>query len=89
MSENESKKTKAKAGPVAADALRAYIERIERVEDEIKAYNGDKKEIYAQAKGNGFDTDAMKKVVALRRMKPADREELDALVGVYREAVGI
>jgi uncharacterized protein (UPF0335 family) len=80
---------KAKAGPVSADVLRSYIERIERLEEEKKALGGDIREIYAEAKGNGFEPRVMRKVVTLRRMNAADREEEEALLQVYRQAVGV
>jgi|RhiMetdeSRZDD1v2_1073273.scaffolds.fasta_scaffold441173_2 uncharacterized protein (UPF0335 family) len=80
---------KAKAGPVAADVLRKYIERIERLEEEKKALAGDIREIYAEAKGNGYEPRVMRKVVSLRRMKDADRQEEEALLEVYRAAVGV
>lgn len=80
---------KAKAGPVAAEALRKYIERIERLEEEKKALSGDIREIYAEAKGNGFEPRVMRKVVSLRKMNAADREEEEALLEVYRAAVGV
>jgi len=80
---------KAKAGPVAADVLRKYIERIERLEEEKKALAGDIREIYAEAKGNGYEPRVMRKVVTLRRMKDADRQEEEALLEVYRAAVGV
>jgi uncharacterized protein (UPF0335 family) len=82
-------KTKANAGPVAADVLRKYIERIERLEEEKKALAGDIREIYAEAKGNGYEPRVMRKVVSLRRMKDADRQEEEALLEVYRAAVGV
>lgn len=77
------------SGPVAADELRAYIDRIERLEEERKALGGDIREIYAKAKGNGFDPKIMRKLVALRRMKAADREEEEALLEVYKAALGM
>lgn len=80
---------KAKAGAVSADVLKSYIERIERLEEEKKALGGDIREIYAEAKGNGFEPRVMRKVVTLRRMKAADREEEEALLEVYRQAVGV
>jgi uncharacterized protein (UPF0335 family) len=81
--------TRAKAGAVAADVLKSYIERIERLEEEKKALSGDIREIYAEAKGNGFEPRVMRKLVSLRRMKAADREEEEALMEVYRAAVGV
>jgi uncharacterized protein (UPF0335 family) len=80
---------KAKAGEIAGESLRRYIERIERLEEEKKALAGDIREVYAEAKGNGFEPRVMRKVVSLRRMTAADREEEEALLEVYRRAVGV
>jgi uncharacterized protein (UPF0335 family) len=74
---------------VAADQLRSYVERIERIEEEIAGLNGDKKEIYAEAKGNGFDTKALKKIVALRRKDYAERREEAAILELYMHALGM
>jgi uncharacterized protein (UPF0335 family) len=74
---------------VAADKLRAFVERIERVEEEIKGLNGDKRDIYAEAKGNGFDTKAIKKIVAIRRKDHAERQEEDAILETYMTALGM
>ena len=73
----------------AKEQLKSFIERIERLEEEKKALAGDIREIYAEAKGNGFEPRVMRKVVSLRRMKAADREEEEALLEVYRQAVGV
>lgn len=80
---------KAKAGGIAGEALRAYIERVERLEDEKRALAGDIREVYAEAKGNGFEPRIMRKLVSLRRMTAADRDEEEALLDVYRTAVGV
>jgi uncharacterized protein (UPF0335 family) len=74
---------------VAADQLKAFIERIERVEEEIQDLNGDKRDIYAEAKGNGFCTKTIKKIVALRRKDFAVRQEEDALLETYMSALGM
>jgi uncharacterized protein (UPF0335 family) len=63
--------------------LRSIVERIERVEEEIKALNDDKRDIYAEAKSNGFDVKALKAVVARRRKDPNEVEEFDAVVETY------
>jgi uncharacterized protein (UPF0335 family) len=76
-------------GTVAVDQLRLFIERIERLEEEKKALSGDIREIYAEAKGNGYEPRVMRKVVSLRKMNAADREEEEALLEVYRAAVGV
>ena len=72
----------------AKDQLRAFIERIERLEEEKTALATDIKEVYAEAKSNGFDTKIMRKVVSIRKMDSAAREEQDALIDLYMSAVG-
>ena len=74
---------------VAEDQLRAFVERIERLEEEIKALNGDKSEVYAEAKGNGFDVPTIKKIVRIRKMDHAERQEQDALLDLYMSALGM
>ncbi|UES51592.1 DUF2312 domain-containing protein [Roseibium aggregatum] len=74
---------------VAADQLRGYVERIERLEEEIKAINDDKKDVYAEAKGNGFDVKILKRVIAWRRKLPHDRETEDAVFDLYVNALGM
>lgn len=74
---------------VAADQLRAFIERVENVEEEIADLASDRKEIYAEAKGNGFDTKILRKIVALRKQDAKDRKEQNALLQLYGEALGM
>ena len=74
---------------VAAGQLRAFIERIERLEEEIKTLNDDKKEVYAEARGTGFDVKAMKAIIRLRRMDQAAREEEEAIIDLYKAALGM
>lgn len=76
-------------GGIAPDILRAYIERIERLEEEKKNLAADIREIYAEAKGNGFEPKIMRKIVSLRRMDQADRTEEEELLDLYRRAVGV
>ena len=76
-------------GNVAADQLRLFIERIERLEEEKKGIADDVKDVYAEAKANGYDTRTMRKVVALRRMEKHVRDEADALLETYRNALGL
>ena len=73
----------------AADALKSYFERIERLQGEKDALSADQKEVYAEAKGMGFDTKIMRKVIALRKMDKAELQEMDALISLYRTAVGL
>jgi uncharacterized protein (UPF0335 family) len=76
-------------GPVevAGDQLRAIVERIEHVEEEIKELNEAKKEIYLEAKSNGFDVKVIREIVRLRKQDQKDREELDELLDVYLRAI--
>ena len=66
-------------GPVAGAQLKAFVERIERLEEEIKGLNDDKADVYAEAKATGFDTKVMKRVVAYRRKDRAAAEEEETL----------
>lgn len=70
-------------------ALIQFIERVERIEEEIKGSQDDRKDVYAEAKANGFDPKIMRKIVALRKMETNTRQEYDALMETYRAAVGI
>ena len=76
-------------GNVAADQLRLFIERIERLEEEKSGISDDVKDVYAEAKSNGYDPKTMRKIVALRRMEKHVRDEADALLHTYREALGM
>ncbi len=74
---------------VAQDQLRAFIERIERMDEEIAALNDDKKEIYAEAKGNGFDTKILRKIVSIRKQDANERAEQEAILELYMAALGM
>ena len=76
-------------GGIAGDRLKSFIERIERLEEERRALGNDLKEVYAEAKGNGFDTKIMRQVIRLRKMEVADRREQDELIEIYRRALDI
>lgn len=69
--------------------LKSLVERIERIEEEKAALAGDIREIYAEAKGNGFDTKIMREVVRLRKMESHEREERDSLLDLYLSALGM
>ena len=73
---------------VAADQLRLFIERIERLEEEKKGIADDIKDVYAEAKGQGYETKTMSQVVRLRKMAKDARDEADALLETYRAALG-
>ena len=74
---------------VAGDQLRAFIERIERLEEEKAGIAGDIKDIYAEAKGNGFDTKVMRKLIAIRKRDFAEYQEEQAILELYAQALGI
>lgn len=74
---------------IAGNQLRAFVERIQRVEDEIKSLNDDKRDIYAEAKGTGFDTKIIKKIIAMLRRDHAERKEEEAIMELYLEALGL
>jgi uncharacterized protein (UPF0335 family) len=74
---------------VAGDQLKAFIERIERLEEEKAGIAGDIKEIYAEAKGNGFDTKAMRKIISLRKQDYSERQEQEAILELYMQALGM
>jgi uncharacterized protein (UPF0335 family) len=74
---------------VARDQLRTIIERIEKLEEEKAAIAGDIKEVYAEAKANGFDTKTLRRVVQLRKQDSAERQEQEALLDLYLHALGM
>jgi uncharacterized protein (UPF0335 family) len=76
-------------GGIAAEALRQIIERIERLEEEKKALQGDIKDVYTQAKSQGFDTKIIRAIVRLRKMEDHEREESEQLLDLYKAAIGM
>ncbi|CUH39692.1 hypothetical protein JSE7799_02420 [Jannaschia seosinensis] len=74
---------------VTADELRQFIERIERLEQEKKDIAEQVKEVFAEANGRGYDTKVMRKVVALRKREPDDVAEEEAVLEMYKEALGM
>ena len=76
-------------GGVAADRLRSLIERIERLEEERKALGSDIKDIYAEAKSAGFDVKVLRQLISMRKKEPAEVEEQETLLDVYRRALGM
>lgn len=76
-------------GGIAAERLRSFIERIERLEEEKKGIQDDIKDIFAEAKGTGFDVKTIRQIIRLRRMEKDDRQEADALLELYKAALGM
>ena len=77
------------AQTVAAGQLRAFIERVERLEEEKKTIADDIKEVYAEMKGTGFDTKAVRAIVRLRKKDQAERQEEEAILDLYKAALGM
>lgn len=77
------------AQTVAAGQLRAFIERIERLEEDKKTVADDIKEVYAELKGNGYDTKAVRTLVRLRKKDQAERQEEEAMLDLYKAALGM
>ncbi len=76
-------------GGVAGTKLKSYVERIERLEEEKAALAADIREVFAEAKGNGFDTKIMRQVIRLRKMETNDRQEQEHLLELYLRALGM
>lgn len=74
---------------LSKEKLQAFVDRIERLDDEITNIRQDIKEIYAEAKGTGFDTAVLKKLVALMKKDPDDVAEQDEILKLYRETLGV
>ena len=74
---------------VAADELRAFVERIERLEAEKKDIADQQKEVFGEAKGRGYDTVALRKLIGLRKKDPAKLSEEEAVLDLYRGAIGV
>ncbi|MBE0531279.1 DUF2312 domain-containing protein [Shumkonia mesophila] len=77
----------AEVGGIAADRLRSIVERIEKLEEEKAAMAADIRDVYAEAKGNGFDVKTLRQVVRLRKLDAADRDEQEALLDLYKRVL--
>jgi uncharacterized protein (UPF0335 family) len=76
-------------GGIAGEQLKSFIERIERLEDEKRALGEDIKEIYAEAKGTGFEPKIMRQIVKIRRMDRDEHDEQESLLDLYKRALGM
>lgn len=74
---------------VAAGQLRAFIERVERLEEDKQAIADDIKEVYAEMKGTGFDVKAVRSIVRLRKKDQSERQEEEAMIDLYKSALGM
>ena len=79
----------ADTGGVAGERLRSIIERVERLEEEKAALAEDIREVYSEAKGNGFDVKILRQIVRLRNLDSADRQEQEAILDTYKAALGM
>lgn len=77
----------AEVGGIASDILRSYIERLERLEEEKKETAEQIREVFAEAKGNGFDVKTIREVLKLRKLDSADRSEQEQLLDLYKQAL--
>jgi uncharacterized protein (UPF0335 family) len=80
---------KPETGGIAADRLRSLVDRIERLEEERKALGSDIKDIYAEAKSAGFDVKVLRQLIRIRKQEPAEVEEQETMLDVYRRALGM
>jgi uncharacterized protein (UPF0335 family) len=74
---------------IAVDQLRQYIERIERLEEELDGIKGDRKDVYTEVKAVGYDAKAVRKIVRIRKMDPTQRQIEEAVEETYRSALGL
>jgi uncharacterized protein (UPF0335 family) len=79
----------ADVGGIAGDRLKSFVERIERLEEEKKTLQADIKEVYAEAKGTGFDTKIMRQLIRIRKMDKDDLDEQETLLDLYKRAIGM
>jgi len=86
---SEQETGEATVNTIAAGQLRAFIERIERLEEDKATIAEDIKEVYAEAKGNGFHTKAIRTIVRLRKQDQAERQEEEAILDLYKAALGM
>jgi uncharacterized protein (UPF0335 family) len=83
----DQEQTMSEPGEVAGDQLRTIVERIEQVEEEIKELSEARKEIYLEAKDNGFDVRVLREVIRLRKQDQKEREEHETLLDIYLQAI--
>ncbi len=84
-----AREEEAPATRFAKDQLKAIIERIERLEEEKKAISDDIKDVYAEAKGNGFDVPALRTIIRMRKQDPNERQEQETILETYMQALGM
>jgi uncharacterized protein (UPF0335 family) len=81
------RKTMSNTVGIAGDRIRSFIERVEHIEEELKALNEGKKEIFAEAKGEGFEVKILKEILKLRKLEQSERDEQESLLDLYLSAM--
>ena len=81
--------TEEKPSNIAGERLRSIIERVERLEEERKALGSDIKDIFSEAKSAGFDVKVIRQLIRIRKQEPAEVEEQETLLDIYRRAIGM
>lgn len=76
-------------GGISAERLKSFIDRIERISEEIDGLGNDRKDIFAEAKATGFDTKILRQILKLRRMEKEERKEMEELLDLYKQALGM
>ena len=89
MSAVEKEQPEAAKTRFAKDQLKAFVERIERLEEEKKTISDDIRDVYAEGKGNGFDVQALRAIVRLRKQDPNERAEAETILETYMQALGM
>lgn len=79
----------AKAGGIAGDQLKSIIQRVEKLEEEKSGLAADIRDIYAEAKGNGFDTKVLRQIIRLRKLDDSVRAEQEEMLDMYKHAIGM
>ena len=74
---------------IAVGQLRSFVDRIERLEEEKKTISGDIKEVYAELKGSGFDSKAVRTIIRLRKKEDHERQDEEAMIQLYKDALGM
>jgi uncharacterized protein (UPF0335 family) len=87
--DNVEERSMADVAGIAGDRLKSFIERIERLEEEKRALAEDIKEVFAEAKGTGFDTKIMRQIIKIRKMDKDELDEQETLLDVYKRALGM
>lgn len=86
---DEQAPSRRRPNSISAERLKSFVDRIEKLEEERHAISSDVKDVYSEAKGVGFDTKAIRKIIALRKKDAADRDEEEAVLDTYKHALGM